>query len=230
VSDGEGENAAPRSLGERARERRDIARWRYHYAKQWPRAHWRLRGVQRLGVHPIVGGKPHVEVTDCQIGDRFKIWSTHRETMLAGWGRIRIGDDVFINSGSIVFSVLELTIGDGVALAPEVYITDTNSHGMEGRDPIDAPVHIGAGTWVGARAIILPGVTIGRRVMVAAGSVVSRSVPDDVLVAGNPARVIRPLSYPPYCLRAWHDGWCRCPDKPGPGSAPARHEALAEAT
>ena len=74
-----------------------------------------------------------------------------------------------------------------------------------------APVRIGDGTWVGARAMILPGVTIGKRVVVAAGSVVTRDVPDDSLVAGNPARVIRSLDYPAGCRRAWHDEFgCPC--------------------
>ena len=58
---------------------------------------------------------------------------------------------------------------------------------------------------------VLPGVTIGRRVVVAAGSVVTRDVPDDVLVAGNPARVVRELTYPDQCQRAWHDELCYCP-------------------
>jgi serine acetyltransferase len=73
-----------------------------------------------------------------------------------------------------------------------------------------APVRIGDGSWIGTRAVILPGVTIGRRVLVAAGAVVARDVPDDSLVAGNPARVVRTLSYPPGCLRAWHDHTCAC--------------------
>jgi serine acetyltransferase len=72
-------------------------------------------------------------------------------------------------------------------------------------------VVIGDGTWVGTRAIVLPGVTIGSRAVVAAGSVVTRDVPDEVLVAGNPARVVRELTYPPYCRRAWHDIYCYCP-------------------
>jgi acetyltransferase-like isoleucine patch superfamily enzyme len=69
----------------------------------------------------------------------------------------------------------------------------------------EAPIHIGDGTWVGARAIILPGVTIGRRCLIAAGAVVSRDVPDDTLVAGNPARVVRDLVYPDGVTRAWHN-------------------------
>jgi maltose O-acetyltransferase len=88
---------------------------------------------------------------------------------------------------------------------------DTPSHGMEGQAPEARPVVIGDGTWVGTRAIVLPGVTIGSRAVVAAGSVVTRDVPDEVLVAGNPARVVRELTYPPYCRRAWHDIYCYCP-------------------
>nr|MDP9466593.1 hypothetical protein [Actinomycetota bacterium] len=96
--------------------------------------------------------------------------------------------------------------------ANEAYVMDSNSHGVEGRSHVEAPVHIGDGTWIGARAMVLPGVNIGRRVLVAAGAVVTRDVPDDVLVAGNPARVVRSLDYPPGCKRAWHDDWgCPCP-------------------
>ena len=76
---------------------------------------------------------------------------------------------------------------------------------MAGRPHRQAPITIGDGCWIGARAIILPGVTLGRRVLVAAGAVVTRDVPDDSLVAGNPARVVRSLEYPPGCKRAWHD-------------------------
>ena len=102
-------------------------------------------------------------------------------------------------------------IEDGVAISNEVYITDSNSHGLEGKDVVEAPIRIGSGSWVGARSMILPGVTIGSRVMVAAGSVITRDVPDDCLVGGNPAKVLRKLDYPVGCLRAWHDIWCRCP-------------------
>jgi acetyltransferase-like isoleucine patch superfamily enzyme len=202
---------------------------RYYWALMPPRvrAAWYLRKAKKVGAWPGVGGHPVVEAVDLEIGDRIKIWSTHRRTLISGWGRIRIGDRVFINSGSMVFSVEEITIGNDVALSSEVYVTDTNSHGVEGRDPVVAPVHIGDGCWVGTRAIILPGVTIGRRVLVAAGAVVARDVPDDSLVGGNPARVIRKLDYPPGCLRAWHDDQCSCPLKDGV-NAHVRAEASEE--
>jgi acetyltransferase-like isoleucine patch superfamily enzyme len=170
-----------------------------------------LGKVNRLGAGPVVIGSPTVDGDDLEIGDRFLIWSGHRQTLVSGPGRIRIGSGVFINAGSVVYSELAITIGDDVALANEVYIMDTPSHGLEGREARPAPVVIGNGTWVGARAIVLPGVTIGRRVVIGAGSVVTRDVPDDTMVAGNPARVIRSLTYPPMCQRAWHDMYCVCP-------------------
>ncbi|HEX4430143.1 MAG TPA: acyltransferase [Frankiaceae bacterium] len=191
----------------------EMAGWWAGYGRRWARSRWKLRGMQGVGEFPNVGGQPHIETTDCTVGDRFKIWSEHRLTLIAGSGRIRIGNDVFINGGAILFSMKELVIEDAVAISNEVYICDSNSHGMEGRDVYEAPVRIGRGSWVGARAMILPGVTIGPRVMVAAGAVVSRDVPADSLVAGNPGRVVRTLHYPDGCLRAWHDIFCRCPLK-----------------
>jgi acetyltransferase-like isoleucine patch superfamily enzyme len=170
-----------------------------------------LASATRVGADPVVLGSPIVNGTDLEIGDRFQIWSAHRQTTVGGPGRIRIGDGVFINAGVVVYSDVSVTIEDDVALANEVYVMDTSSHGMEGQEPYAAPVCIGAGTWVGARAIVLPGVTIGKRVVVGAGAVVTKDVPDEVLVAGNPARVIRPLTYPSYCKRAWHDIYCFCP-------------------
>ena len=192
--------------------RRVEAQWIAAEYRQRARGRWSLRKVARVGRKAIVLGWPTVDATDLEVGDDFKVWSGHRKTLISGWGRIRVGDRVFINCGSVVLSVLEITIGDDVALANEVYVMDSNSHGVEGRPHVEAPVRIGDGTWVGARAMILPGVTIGKRVVVAAGSVVTRDVPDDSLVAGNPARVVRTLVYPAGCRRAWHDEWgCPCP-------------------
>jgi len=185
------------------RRRATEARWWYAYAKQRANAEWRLRGIA-TGIQPTILGSPKVDATDMVVGDHFKIWSGHRLTLVSGWGRIRIGDRVFINSGVVLFSAHAITIGNDVAIANEAYLMDTDSHGVEGRPVKEAPIVIGDGTWIGARAIILPGVTIGRRCLVAAGAVVSRDVPDDTLVAGNPAREVRTLVYPDGVTRAWH--------------------------
>jgi acetyltransferase-like isoleucine patch superfamily enzyme len=182
------------------------AQWWWAYGCQRATAERVLRHAKVVGAQPTaLGYGARVDATNLEIGDHFKIWCAHRQTLITGWGRIRIGDRVFINSGVVVVSVLEVTIGNDVAIANEAYIMDTDSHGVEGRPVKNAPVRIGDGSWIGARAIILPGVTIGRRCLVAAGAVVSRDVPDDTLVAGNPARIIRELVYPDGITRAWHD-------------------------
>ena len=185
--------------------------WHAAAVRQGAKARWSLRRARRLGKAAHVLGSPTVDATDLEIGDHFRIWSGHRQTLISGWGRLRIGDRCFVNVGTVLLCVREIVIGDDVAFATEVHVMDSNSHGVEGRPHVEAPVRIGDGTWLGARAMVLPGVTIGKRVLVAAGAVVTRDVPDDVLVAGNPARVVRSLTYPPGCRRAWHDAWCPCP-------------------
>ena len=193
-------------------ERRIALHWWTAELRQRAWARVQLRRARSVGDKAVVLGRPQVDATDLVIGERFKVWSGHRKTVLSGGGRMRIGDRVFINCGTVVIAVHEVTIGDDVALANEVLIVDSNSHGVEGRPHVEAAVRIGDGSWLGNRAMVLPGVTIGKRVVVAAGAVVTRDVPDDVLVAGNPARVVRPLEYPPGCRRAWHDAWgCPCP-------------------
>jgi len=90
----------------------------------------------------------------------------------------------------------EVTIGDAVMMANGVYITDSDWHGLY--DRIDraaepTPVKIGNNVWLGDGAKVLKGVTIGENSVVAAGSVVVKPVPANVVVAGNPARVIKQL-------------------------------------
>jgi acetyltransferase-like isoleucine patch superfamily enzyme len=176
--------------------------------KQRANANWQLRHCKSVGADALVLGRPTVDAWDMVVGDNFKIWSVHQRTLVTGWGKLRIGSRVFLNEGVYLACVHDISIGDDVAVANDVYLTDSDSHGVEGRKVREAPVRIGNGVWLGARAIILPGVTIGDRALVAAGSVVTRNVPDDTLVGGNPARVIRELVYPEGITRAWHDeGW-----------------------
>ena len=68
---------------------------------------------------------------------------------------------------------------------------DTDQHGFEGELPIPKPVRLGDRVWVGCRTIILKGVTIGDDAVIGAGSVVTKDVPENVVAAGNPCRVIR---------------------------------------
>jgi len=110
---------------------------------------------------------------------------------------LRVGDRCVIGRGSHIVAHESVVIGDDVFTGPYVYVTDQN-HGYADPDtpigrqfPVNTPVRIGAGSWLGAGAIILPGACIGRNVVVAAGSVVRGEVPDYSVVAGVPARIVR---------------------------------------
>ncbi len=110
---------------------------------------------------------------------------------------VRIGDRCVIGRGSHIVAHESVVIEDDVWTGPYVYITDQN-HGYEdpgtpigSQLPTNRPVRIGAGSWLGAGAIILPGADIGRNVVVAAGSVVRGQIPDRCVVAGVPARIVR---------------------------------------
>ncbi|MDW3214164.1 MAG: DapH/DapD/GlmU-related protein [Ilumatobacteraceae bacterium] len=111
--------------------------------------------------------------------------------------RLRIGDRGWINAGCYFDASAPITIGDDVAIGQGVLIL-TQSHELGPSERragalTDAPVTIGDGCWLGARSVILPGVTIERGSIVAAGAVVRHDVPPDTLVAGVPARTIRDL-------------------------------------
>jgi carbonic anhydrase/acetyltransferase-like protein (isoleucine patch superfamily) len=111
---------------------------------------------------------------------------------------LRIGDRCVIGRGSHVVAHQSVVIEDDVFTGPYVYITDQN-HGYADpgtpiglQPPVNDPVEIGAGSWLGAGAIVLPGASIGRHVVVAAGAVVVRGkIPDHSVVAGVPARIVR---------------------------------------
>ncbi|MBO0808767.1 MAG: acyltransferase [Actinobacteria bacterium] len=110
---------------------------------------------------------------------------------------LRVGDGCVIGRGSHIVAHHSVEIGNDVFTGPYVYVTDQN-HGYDdpavpiGRQwPSNTAVSIGAGSWLGAGAIVLPGARIGRNVVVAAGSVVRGPVPDHCVIAGVPAKVVR---------------------------------------
>jgi maltose O-acetyltransferase len=109
---------------------------------------------------------------------------------------IELGEKVFFNFNCIVLDVCKITIGDYSQFGSGVQIL-TPLHPLNAAErrkvEYGAPVTIGEDVWVGSGAIILPGVTIGSRTVVGAGSVVTRSLPEDVLAVGNPCRVIREI-------------------------------------
>jgi maltose O-acetyltransferase len=104
---------------------------------------------------------------------------------------------VFFNFNCVVLDVCEVRIGSFTLFGPAVQIY-TAMHPMSAElrraQEFAKPVDIGSDVWVGGGAIILPGVRIGSQAVIGAGSVVTRDIPQRVFAAGNPCRVIRPIT------------------------------------
>ncbi len=108
---------------------------------------------------------------------------------------ITLGDRVFFNFNCVVLDVAPVRIGARTLFGPavQVYAATHPLSAAERRTGLEAgkPVEVGEDVWVGGGAIICPGVRIGARTVIGAGSVVTRDIPDGVFAAGNPCRVIR---------------------------------------
>lgn len=162
------------------------------------RARWYLRHAQSLGPRVRVWGRLHVNVWGrLLVGDRVRIMSTLAPTALDVSGLLEIGEGAFINYGCSIAALKLVRIGARCSLGPHVMIMDNGFHRLEPdrRDerPESKPVVLEENVWLGARVIVLPGVTIGAHSVVGAGSVVTRDIPPRSLAAGLPARVIRQL-------------------------------------
>jgi len=107
-----------------------------------------------------------------------------------------IGRGSYINRNGTVICHERVSIGNDCQISWDVVISDDDQHDIPGGGARRAPIVIGDHVWIGCRAIILKGVTIGEGAVVAAGAVVTRDVPPHALVGGQPARVIRYLSTP----------------------------------
>lgn len=128
---------------------------------------------------------------------------------------LHIDDDSYIGFGTEIFSGTEVHIGKHVLVANHVLINGYDGHPL---DPLSraaglrpgpdgyGPIRIGDYAWIGSKAIVLKNVTIGRGAVIASGSVVTKSVPELTLVAGNPAREIKQIPAP--------QGWVRDEDQP----------------
>jgi maltose O-acetyltransferase len=110
---------------------------------------------------------------------------------------IALGDRVYFNFNCVVLDPAPVTIGSDVLFGPNVQIyTATHPIEFEVRRTwreLARPIDIGSDVWIGGGAILCPGVRVGSRSVIGAGSVVTRDVPDGVFAAGNPCRVLRTL-------------------------------------
>jgi maltose O-acetyltransferase len=172
----------------------------------------RVVGEELASFHPLVFVSGAIAgLLPKYVGNRLRVsilksagWTIGPGTLLAdvprfgGSGPIRqrltIGSESWINVGCFFELNDTISIGDRVGLAHEVMcLTSTHKLGPATRragELTTAPVRIESGAWIGARSVILPGVTIGAGAVVAGGSVVSKDVPPNTLVAGAPAEVV----------------------------------------
>ena len=129
-------------------------------------------------------------------------------------GKISIGRDCYLGENSRIWSAASIEIGDRVSISHNVNIHDTNAHSLDPQirhrhfmetmatgfprentvDIVSSPIVIGNDVWIGFNSIILKGVTIGRGAIVAAGSVVTKDIPEFSIAAGNPARIVKDIS------------------------------------
>ncbi|WP_428897660.1 maltose O-acetyltransferase [Parelusimicrobium proximum] len=111
---------------------------------------------------------------------------------------IYIGENFYANYDCVMLDVCKIEIGDNCLLGPGVHIYAA-THPVRAEDRVKKiefgkHVKIGDNVWVGGRAVINPGVSIGNNVVIASGAVVTKNVPDNVVVAGNPARVLKSIA------------------------------------
>lgn len=171
----------PYSLGEYARRfawqwvQVTLVRFSPHRAHGWRRFWLRCFGARICGVS---GTKPTTQVVHPWL--------------------LSVGEYAMIAEGTTIYNLGPVTIGDHTVLSQDVYVcAGTHDHTRPDMPLVREPVRIGHGVWVCAGAFIGPGVTIGDNSIVAARAVVSRDVPPGVIVAGNPARVIKPRRMAP---------------------------------
>ncbi len=149
-----------------------------------------ILGSKRVNGHKISTRLLMDKMTKLTINGSFSanegsyIWVTHSGHLIIDGG--------FINEGVTITCASEVHIGKGANIAREAVIRDYDGHYIETPDYRTAkPVYIGDNVWIGYRAMILKGVTIGEGAVIAANAVVTKDVPAHCIVAGNPAKVIR---------------------------------------
>ena len=190
-----------------------------HFLRQLPSSLWllelRLRGLQislpiRLFGHPICSRYPGSSIS---LGSHVTLDSSTRANPLGGsspcvlrtmtsTARLSLGDRVGLSS-SVIIAGNSIEIGEDTILGAGSMVLDNDFHALGPEfswlteySKNSKPVKIGRGCFIGARSIILKGVTLGDRVIIGAGSVVTKDIPAYSIAAGNPARIVRTLPNP----------------------------------
>lgn len=160
----------------------------------------RQRGVECGALSDLIGKAPIIRnggTITLGGGIGFRGISAAPEIYAAPGGRVEIGAHSYLNSGVCIHASQEVVLGPRCLLAEWVMISDDAFHEATPPDqPKRAPIRIGANVWIGVRAIILPGVTIGDHTVIGAGAVVTHSLPARCVAAGVPARVVKTFECP----------------------------------
>lgn len=168
--------------------------------------HFFSKHFDRLGVHPMVIEPMSAQIFGRNIvaGDYLHLISAKDNPVrLTTWsgkgmdGKITVGNYVLMSPGTTITAADSITIGDNCMFAAGCYIADSDWHGLYNRlRPFRCtkPIVLKNNVWIGHGAKVGKGVTIGENSVVAAGAVVVKDVPDNVVVGGNPARVIKTIN------------------------------------
>ena len=146
--------------------------------------------VNVYGRHIRIGDNVHM-VTDPDRTVSFSTWTIDDHQ-----GHITLGNNVLVCPGCRFDSASSITVGDNCMFAAGVYVTDADWHGIYDRTEVvgaTKPVTLAENVWIGDGSTVCKGVTIGENSVIGAGSLVASDIPANVIAAGNPAKVIRPL-------------------------------------
>lgn len=129
------------------------------------------------------------------LGEAFKEGTAVMPPFYVDFGaQLKLGKHVFINHNCTCMTAASIIVEDGVMIGPQVTLLTANHDFDDHNILICKPIHIKKNVWIGARATILPGVTIGENSVVAGAAVVTKDVEPNVVVGGNPAKVLKRLS------------------------------------
>jgi maltose O-acetyltransferase len=164
------------------------------------RARWYLSHADEVGTRVRLDGRPAVtNLGRMVIGERVQLFSTIATLELVAdeGGLLEIGPRTLVNFGSSLVATKLVRIGAHCHIGPYTMMLDNDFHRIEPERrlerPESKPIIVEDNVWLGARVILMSGVTVGKDACVGAGSVVTSDVPPRTLAAGVPARVIREL-------------------------------------
>ncbi|PHR60799.1 MAG: acetyltransferase [Robiginitomaculum sp.] len=148
------------------------------------------RHVQVFGRGVTAGRALHV-IASADAPVRLTVWAAHGKQ-----AKLQLGDCVLITGGVRLMAAKSIIIGDGCMFASGAVVSDCDWHGIYDRTEIDSdarPVVLKSNVWIGTNAFVGKGVTIGKNSVVGAGAIVTKDVPANVVVAGNPAKIVKEL-------------------------------------